>query len=63
MLARPLQVRRGLGDEVMVENKAKAELEPVDLIQTVSYLRASGCKVGLLLNFGSPELGIKRLAN
>lgn len=50
-------------DQVMVEIKAKAELEPVDFIQTLSYLKASGYKVGLLLNFGSSKLGIKRLAN
>ena len=50
-------------DEVMVEIKAKAELEPVDLVQTLSYLKASGYKVGLLLNFGAPRLGIKRFAN
>ena len=50
-------------DEVMVEIKAKRELEPVDFVQTLSYLKASGYKVGLLLNFGAPKLGIKRLAN
>jgi GxxExxY protein len=50
-------------DQVMVEIKAKAELEAVDFVQTLSYLKASGYKVGLLLNFGSPKLGIKRLAN
>jgi GxxExxY protein len=50
-------------DEVMVEIKAKAALEPVDFVQTLSYLKASGCQVGLLLNFGASRLGIKRLAN
>ena len=50
-------------DEVMVEIKAKAVLEPVDFTQALSYLRASGYKVGLLLNFGAAKLGIKRLAN
>jgi len=50
-------------DEVMVEIKAKAALESVDFMQTLSYLRASGYKVGLLLNFGANKLEIKRLAN
>jgi GxxExxY protein len=50
-------------DEVMVEIKAKAELEPVDFVQTLSYLKASGYKVGLLLNFGAPKLEVKRLVN
>jgi GxxExxY protein len=49
--------------EVLVEIKAKAGLENVDVIQAVSYLKASGRRVGLLLNFGSATLGIKRLVN
>jgi len=48
---------------VMVEIKAKAALEEVDFVQTLSYLKASGYKVGLLLNFGAKTLEIKRLAN
>jgi GxxExxY protein len=32
-------------------------------VQALSYLKASGYKVGLLLNFGSAKLEIKRLAN
>ena len=50
-------------DEVMVELKAKAEIENVDVIQTLSYLKASGFQVGLLLNFGAKSLEIKRLIN
>ena len=50
-------------DEVMVEIKAKAALEDVDFVQALSYLKASGYKVGPLLNFGSQTLQIKRLAN
>jgi GxxExxY protein len=55
-----------IGDEtggVMVETKAKGTLEDVDFVQALSYLKASGYRVGLLLNFGSRKLGIKRLAN
>jgi GxxExxY protein len=50
-------------DEVLVEIKAKAALEPVDFVQTLSYLKASGYKVGLLMNFGGRKLEWKRLAN
>ena len=50
-------------DEVMVEIKAKSALEDVDFVQALSYLKASGYKVGLLLNFGAKKLQIKRLAN
>jgi GxxExxY protein len=49
--------------DVMVEIKAKSELDPEDPIQTISYLKASGYKVGLLLNFGAPKLQIKRFVN
>lgn len=50
-------------EQVMVEIKAKAELEAVAVVQTLSYLKASGYKVGLLLNFGGTKLEIKRLVN
>jgi GxxExxY protein len=50
-------------DGVMVEIKAKAALEDVDFVQTLSYLKASGYKVGLLINFGGKALEIKRLVN
>ncbi|MBN1139609.1 MAG: GxxExxY protein [Anaerolineae bacterium] len=50
-------------DEVMVEIKAKAALEPVDFMQTLSYLRASGYKVGLLINLGGQKLEVKRVVN
>ena len=50
-------------ESVMLEIKAKANLEDVDFVQALSYLRASGCRVGLLINFGAKQLGIKRLAN
>lgn len=50
-------------DICMVETKAKAALEPLDFVQTLSYLKASGCEVGLLINFGGPKLEVKRLIN
>jgi GxxExxY protein len=49
--------------DVMLEIKAKSALEDVDFVQALSYLKASGYKVGLLINFGSQRLEIKRLAN
>jgi GxxExxY protein len=50
-------------EDVMVELKAKAEIDELAFVQTLSYLKASGYRVGLLLNFGSKSLGIKRLVN
>jgi GxxExxY protein len=48
-------------DEVLVEIKAKAALEDVDFVQTLSYLKASSYTVALLLNFGAKQLEIKRV--
>lgn len=48
---------------VMVEIKAKSQLEDVHFVQALSYLKASGYKVGLLINFGAKQLEVRRLAN
>ena len=50
-------------EDCMLEIKAKNALEDVDKIQTLSYLKASGYPVGLLINFGGAKLEIKRIAN
>ena len=39
--------------EVVVEIKAKKDLSSADEAQLLNYLKATGKKVGLLLNFGS----------
>ena len=48
---------------VMVEIKAKSQLEDVDFIQTLSYLKAAHYQVGLLINFGGQTLVTRRLIN
>lgn len=48
-------------ERVLVELKAKTEFNAQDFVQTLSYLKASGYKVGLLINFGSQTLQFKRL--
>lgn len=53
----------GQPSSVLLEIKAKGALEEVDFIQTLSYLKASGFNVGLLINFGASRLQIKRVAN
>jgi GxxExxY protein len=49
--------------QVPVEIKSVASLEPVHHAQLLTYLRLSGCWVGLLINFNVPLLktGIRRL--
>lgn len=46
--------------KVIVEVKAMKALDGVAEAQVLNYLRATGLKVGLLINFG-PEVEIKRL--
>ena len=49
-------------DKVIVEIKAKeGGIAEEDYAQTLNYLRCSGCKVGLILNFAKMKLEIKRV--
>ncbi len=50
-------------EDILVEIKAKSEFAPEDFVQILGYLKASGIKTGLLLNFSSKMLGIKRFVN
>jgi len=50
-------------EKIMVEIKAIVELENVHLAQAKNYLEAYNMQVGLLLNFGSTSLQVKRLEN
>ena len=50
---------------VIIELKAVQKLDPIHEAQLLSYLKLSGCKVGLLINFNVRILknGIRRLIN
>lgn len=52
-----------VAERLVVELKAIERLAPVHRAQVISYLKATGCQVGLLINFNVPilALGIKRL--
>ena len=50
-------------DKILLELKALAELLPINEAQLINYLKATNLKLGLLVNFGGPELQIKRLPN
>jgi GxxExxY protein len=52
-------------DIVLVELKSVETLAPVHKKQILTYLKVSGLKLGLLINFGEPLIkdGIIRIAN
>lgn len=48
---------------IMVELKAIINLEDVHLAQAMNYLEAYKMEIGLLINFGSRSLQVKRVHN
>ena len=55
--------------DIVVDNTIILELKAADAIsndhvsQALNYLTTTGCKLCLILNFGTPKLGIKRIRN
>jgi len=50
-------------DAIIVELKAVSAISPVHEAQLINYLKATKCKLGLLINFGSDSLEYKRFLN
>lgn len=50
-------------DAVIVELKAVKELDDIHAAQCMNYLKATGMKVCLSLNFGAPKVEVKRIVN
>ncbi|MDR0352028.1 MAG: GxxExxY protein [Opitutaceae bacterium] len=51
-------------DKIILELKAVKKLTPEHRAQVINYLKVTGCKVGLLVNFcGYPQLEWERLVN
>jgi GxxExxY protein len=46
---------------IIVEFKAQSQLTSVDEAQLLNYLKATGYRRGLLINFGAPSLEYKRM--
>lgn len=49
-----------VAEQVVVELKASKKLTEIDEAQLLNYLKGTGYKVGLLLNFGAASLEHKR---
>ena len=63
-LREPIGTRRAdfvVEGKVLVELKAKKELEDVHIAQVLNYLKAYRLEVALLINFGSKSMQFKRL--
>jgi GxxExxY protein len=52
-------------NQIILELKACEKLEPIHEAQLLTYLRLTGHKLGLLLNFNVPVMkdGMKRMRN
>ena len=63
-LPEPIGTRRAdfvVEDKVLVELKAVKQLEEVHWAEILNYLRAYRLEVGLLINFGSKSMTLKRV--
>jgi GxxExxY protein len=50
-------------NEILVELKAVKALDAIHMAQCMNYLRATGLKVCLLINFGTAKIEVKRMVN
>ena len=48
-------------DKIIVETKAQKEISGIDEAQVINYLKATGFKIGLVINFGAESIESKRL--
>jgi GxxExxY protein len=54
-----------INEKIIVELKSVEKMLPIHHAQLLSYLKLSGCKVGLLINFNVEALkdGLRRIVN
>ncbi len=64
-LASPLRLDLIVEGKVIIDNKAKSELSPIDKQQLLTYLRLRDVRLGLIINFNVTRLvdGVKRGVN
>ena len=52
-----------VNQQVIVETKAVQSLNEIHQAQLLNYLKATNLSLGLLINFGTPKIQIKRMIN
>jgi len=52
-----------IDNRLLLELKALAAISKAHEAQVMNYLKATGLAVGLVLNFGTPTLGIRRIVH
>ena len=64
-LGTPLSLDLKVGNLVLVDNKAVLDYNPIFEAQMLTYLRLTGLKLGLVINFGERYVknGIHRVVN
>ncbi len=64
-LVSPLRIDMMVEDKVIVECKATSEYQKIFEVQALTYLRLSGLRLALVVNFGEKLVkeGIRRVAN
>lgn len=64
-LASDLRLDLIVHDKVIVDNKAKDQILPIDKVKLLTYLRLSNLRLGLLINYHAAVLkdGIVRVVN
>jgi GxxExxY protein len=64
-LGNPLRLDIKVNDLVLIDNKAVAEWNPIFGAQMLTYLRLTGLKLGLVINFGEQYVknGTHRVVN
>ena len=52
-----------VNQQVIIETKAVQSLNEIHQAQLLNYLKATNLSLGLLINFGTPKIQIKRMIN
>ncbi len=50
-------------EKMVLELKVEDRLLPIDVAQVLTYLRVTGLKLGILVNFGKDSIEIQRIPN